>query len=64
MKTRLLKKLRRIFWYNYAPSIDTYYLHLNGKKLQTNTRHKARKAVREAILNHGRKYYYQHTKRI
>ena len=64
MKAKLLGQLKRMFRYEYAPSINTYYVFLGRKRYEVKTRHKARKAVREAILNHGMKYYFKYTKRI
>ena len=59
MKAKILRQLRLKFNYNYSPSMNIYFVYLNGKEFQIVSRFKARKAVREALLNHGRKYYYK-----
>lgn len=60
MKTRLLKKLRRKFYYRYSDYMQRYHVYIGRKRYFTSSESKARKAVQASILNYGRTKYYKY----
>jgi len=57
MKTKLLGKLKRKFFYVYSEERARYHIYLDKKRYYTYNQKFALKAVREYLLDYARKHY-------